>query len=53
MVNDSINVNKINIIRKVNIAIELYWLNKLKESNQITDNEYFEMKTSILKKIKD
>lgn len=51
MVNE--NVNKLDVIKKVNIAIELYWLNKLKESNEITDNEYFEMKTNILKKIKN
>lgn len=49
MINE--NVDKLNIIKKINIAMELYWLNKLKKSNQITDNEYFEMKTNIQKKI--
>lgn len=50
MVNESINLS--NVVKRVNIAMELYWLNKLKKNNKVSDAEYFELKTRILKKLK-
>ncbi len=48
----SANICKTNIISNLHLAMQLYWLNKLKENKMITDNEYFNMKISIINKIK-
>lgn len=46
--NDSLNTK---IVLKINLALGLYWLNKLKANNIINDNEYLILKENILNKL--